>query len=77
MVKRKKVLHFDWHHRKPRSLGGKDVERNVSHVSVAKHRAWHTLFRNYTPEQIVKIVNDTWLDPDYLFFLKRRVDGKE
>lgn len=72
MSKRKKILHFDWHHRKPRSLGGKDNDENMSHVSVSKHRAWHNLFKNYSAEQIVKIINDIWIDPEYKLILQRR-----
>lgn len=72
MAKRNKKAHFDWHHRRPRSLGGKNTDENMSHVSVAKHRAWHTLFRNYTPHQIAKIINDIWLDPEFEFTVERR-----
>ena len=72
MVKRKKRRHYDWHHRKPRSLGGSNSDTNVSHVSVSRHRAWHTLFRNYTAHQIAKIINDTWLDPEWILRLERR-----
>ena len=72
MVKRKKKLHHDWHHRKPRSQGGTSEDRNMSHVSVAKHRAWHTLFKNFTPEEIAKIINDTWIDCDYRLVVMRR-----
>ncbi len=70
--KRKKKLHFDWHHRKPRSLGGENIDRNMSHVSVSRHRAWHNLFKNMTPEQIAKVINDTWIDPDVILTVKRR-----
>jgi len=72
MAKRKKKLHHDWHHRKPRSLGGKDIDENMSHVSVSKHRAWHTLFKNFTAEQVAKVINDIWLDPDFKLIVQRR-----
>jgi hypothetical protein len=65
MAKREKKRHHDWHHRKPRSLGGDSSDRNMSHVSVSKHRAYHILFSNMTPEQIAKVLNKVWLDPDW------------
>lgn len=71
MAKRKKKLHHDWHHRKPRSLGGKNTDDNMSHVSARKHQAWHTMFKNYDAKQIAKIINDIWLDPDYRFVVVR------
>lgn len=71
-MRREKKKHYDWHHRKPRSLGGNSADKNMSHVSVSKHRAWHTLFGNYTPEQIIRIINNTWLDPDYELIAKRK-----
>lgn len=70
--KRKKKSHHDWHHRKPTSIGGANDDRNVSHVSVNKHRAWHTLFKNMTAQEIAKTINDTWLDQDYIFVVERR-----
>lgn len=67
----------DLHHRKPRSLGDpkcckmNDPE-NVSEVLVSKHRAWHLLFKNYTPERIIQIINAVWIDPDYIIIAKRK-----
>ena len=71
-MKRKKKAHYDWHHRKPRSLGGKNDDRNMAHVSVSRHMAWHQLFRNYTPQEIADVINETWLDPDFYFSVKQR-----
>ena len=53
------------HHRKPRSKGGKDCNRNISIVPSNKHEAWHLLFSNKEPHEIAKIINEVWLDPDY------------
>lgn len=72
LAKRKKKLHFDWHHRKPRSLGGDSSDRNMSHVSVSKHQAWHNLFKNFNPDQIANYINTVWLDPDFILVVKRR-----
>jgi hypothetical protein len=70
-VKTKKK-HHDWHHRKPRSLGPPKCcavhdPRNYSHVSVVKHRAWHTLFGNMPARDISLHINEKWLDPDFYF----------
>ena len=68
--KRRRQRHMDWHHRKPVSIGppnccGKTDARNMSHVPVSKHRAWHTLFNNSSAPDIAAIITETWLDPDY------------
>ena len=65
MSKRIKKSHHNWHHRKPRSLGGDNSDRNVIHVKSSQHQAWHTLFYNCKPHQIAFIINTTWIDPDY------------
>ena len=70
MVKRAHKKHHDYHHRKPRSLGKPNRcaindPINVSHVSVVKHRAWHTIFSNMSATSIAKLVSEVWLDPDY------------
>jgi hypothetical protein len=70
MVKRKFKKHHDYHHRKPRSLGKPNRceindPMNISHVSVVKHRAWHTLYANMTAQEIAKYTTSVWLDPDY------------
>jgi hypothetical protein len=69
-MSRAKRKHYDWHHRKARSLGKpKRCEINdpinLSHVSVVKHRAWHTIFANLTAPAIAKLITKVWLDPDY------------
>jgi hypothetical protein len=65
-------MHHDWHHRRPKSLGGTNGDWNMINVSASKHQAWHTLFKNYTPQQIVKVINDIWLDPDYYFVVRKK-----
>ena len=56
---------YSKHHRKPKSRGGKNTFGNISVVPNSKHRAWHTLFANKTAPEIAKIINKTWLDPEY------------
>ena len=60
------------HHRKPKSRGGGNSNRNISVVSIAQHQAWHTMFANMQPQQIVDKINRTWIDPDYELVLTRR-----
>jgi len=55
------------HHRKPKCLGGKTTERNISDVSVQHHRAWHMLFGSRQPDDIARLINAVWLDPDKMF----------
>lgn len=55
----------DKHHRKPRSIGGTNEPRNISHVPRNKHEAYHLLFSNCTASQIADILNAYWLDPDF------------
>lgn len=74
-----KRRHGDRHHRKPKSLGGKDDDRNISFVPVKQHRAWHTLFRNESPQEIARRINLAWLDPDFYFVCvpRKRKTGKK
>lgn len=66
------MKHSSIHHRKPRSLNGASTPENLSIVEESEHRAWHTLFQNYTPQKIAKIINQKWLDPEYEFIVVRR-----
>lgn len=52
------------HHRKPSSLGG-GGEENIQIMTEVKHRAWHSLFENMTPEEIANEINRYYLDLDY------------
>lgn len=65
---------FEIHHRKPRSICQNKDEKvrsiNKSKVRQNKHRAWHVLFGNMTAEAIAEEINNTWLDPDYIFIVK-------
>ena len=35
-------------------------EGNVVKVSTSKHRAWHTLFGNKTPEEAIALIEAEW-----------------
>lgn len=59
------------HHRRPKSRGGNGKPRNISHVCAKQHEAWHRLFGNMSPHQIATVINQVWLDPDFVFLVKR------
>lgn len=65
-------MRHDWHHRKPRSKKGKGNRQNLSKVPMHLHQAWHALFVNYDADKIAEIINETWLDYDYIFVVERR-----
>lgn len=45
------------HHRRPRSIGGKEIESNISYVKITDHKHWHTLFGNMNAYQICNQLN--------------------
>lgn len=53
------------HHRKPRSKGGTDHPSNISHVKRKFHEAYHLLFADKSPEEVAKMLTDTWIDPHW------------
>lgn len=61
------------HHRVPRSKGGTNDPRNISLVQENMHIAYHTLFKNKSPEEIAFVLNKYWIDPDKLFIV---IDNK-
>ena len=71
------MQHTSKHHRKPRSLGGQTTPENISNVDEVQHRAWHTLFLNWTPYKICKRINQKWLDPEYKFVVVRTEEASE
>jgi hypothetical protein len=42
------------HHRKLESHGGKNYSGNISSVPLYKHRAWHVLYRDMKPQDIIE-----------------------
>lgn len=62
------------HHRLPKSLGGGNESRNISHLPVNRHQAWHTLFQNFSADRIAAEINDRYLDPDYQLVVVRRIN---
>lgn len=68
---------YNRHHRLPRSLGGSDHPRNVIIVNKYLHESWHHLFYNMTAHQIAEAINNVWLDPDFVFVVKRRTSNAQ
>jgi hypothetical protein len=61
----------DIHHRRMRSHGGDDSPENISIVNCVQHRAFHILFKNMTPYEIARLLNDVWIDPRYFFKVEK------
>lgn len=61
------------HHRRPKSLGGSGNSWNISVVEQEEHAAWHILFSNKTPEEIVAEINAVWLDRAFKFVLRAKI----
>ena len=69
---RQKTKVYDRHHRRPRSKGGSNDERNISIVEQNQHRAYHCLFQNMLPEEVAKVLTKVWVDPDYIILAIRK-----
>jgi len=54
------------HHRKPRCRGGGGLKNNISKVPENLHQAYHLLFGEGHPEKVAAILNNTWIDTDYI-----------
>lgn len=65
-------MNIDKHHRLPRSRGGSNRNSNISLVRKDLHVAYHRLFGNATPDEIVEILNKVWIDPTYKLVAVRR-----
>ena len=66
MRRKRRRITTNIHHRKPISLGGTNHPNNLVRVSKIAHMHWHSLFGALPIEEIVKLLNDTWLDPTYV-----------
>ena len=71
-MSRKKPI-IERHHRRPRSRGGTNHHRNISHVRQGEHRAFHQLFGAMLPDEVASLLTDVWIDPDfYMVALPRK-----
>lgn len=48
------------HHIVPTSKGGKNLEDNLSYVLSKQHEAYHILFINKTPDEIINYLVDSF-----------------
>ena len=64
------------HHRKPRSRNGSDDESNISYLTKTQHQAWHCLFQDLEPKEIVRLINSKFIDPDYFLVAVRRENAR-
>jgi len=62
MSRRKsKSRHQSRHHIRPRSRGGDSRLENISYLIIKKHQAYHIIFDNQTPDEIVEtLVRKYW-----------------
>lgn len=72
MSKKNRLRYSHRHHRRPRSRGGDNSEKNISYVDRDQHSAWHLLFKNHEPECIAEIITALWLDPDWEMVARRK-----
>lgn len=63
------------HHRKARINLGDNSDRNLVLVQDKLHRAYHLLFGTKSPEDVAKILTETWIDPDYVMIAVHREKG--
>lgn len=67
----------DIHHRKPKARGGKGARGNKITVPKHLHIHYHALFQSKDPNQVAKILNETWIDPNFLLVVVKRDRQKE
>lgn len=67
------------HHRRPRSLGGKDDFSNISYVRKKDHCAWHLLFGNMNAYQIADWLNHHLIQnkPENVKIICEFINGSE
>ena len=73
----KKVILTEEHHRRPRSLGGKNDPSNISYVLRRPHRSWHILFGNMNATQICNRVNSFPWKPKGVTVVCKFINGSE
>jgi len=72
-VTRKGKGQYDNHHLLCRSRGGGDEPSNIARVPRHLHQAWHALFKNWSVEKIVEIMNQHWIDPSFTIVAVPRI----
>ncbi len=75
-IQNKRVV-TEWHHRRPRSLGGSNDVSNLSYVRPKPHRHWHTLFGNLNAMQICEMLNASPQKPEGIELYCRFINGSQ
>jgi len=57
----------DRHHITPRSRGGTNGKQNLKRVPFNAHTAYHLLFINLTPDEVIRYLNEVWFNPSKAF----------
>jgi hypothetical protein len=55
-----KGRHSSEHHIVPTSRGGEDLPENKISLNPKIHSAWHTLFGNLLPEEVITLIGHRW-----------------
>lgn len=77
MSRRREAPKITTHHLVPRSRGGDNSPENLSKVRDTEHRAWHTLFRNWSPCEIAMRIMGLFIPKDFSLTVKREGGCKD
>jgi excinuclease UvrABC helicase subunit UvrB len=53
-MKRRQKVGYNYHHIKPKAIGGQSTDDNMLFLKMEKHCALHRMFGNASPSQIIK-----------------------
>ena len=65
MSNKKRLEEITKHHIIPKSRGSRKSRRNIAMVPYGTHQAYHELFENRTPIEIVQYLNKTFWNGRY------------
>lgn len=65
---------YNWHHKKARINGGSGHYNsgNMVEVRIDHHRAFHMLFETKSVPEIARILNETWIDPEWELIARKK-----
>ena len=65
---------YNWHHRRAKTNrgSGKISSGNMVEVRADHHRAFHLLFETKSTPDIARVLNETWLDPEWMLVAIKR-----
>jgi len=55
------------HHITPKSRGGGNEKLNLKRTPFNYHTAYHTLFDNLTPDEVIEYLKEVWFTPSKAF----------